>query len=360
MRHKQAESIAPLVLLSLISIFGCRGFIDSAVEPTPTHEYEPYQYGVVDIAFSPDCKYMATAHTMMWSSRSYVSLSLGESPPTFVKLWMVSEEANLATFSVYKVRNESLQFTPDSSRLVGLCGPDLFHWDVSQQSFHESPNERVEAVSPDSQLIVRFHEKDRYDVLDIVDAERGVTLATMDTEITNPSVKFSPDSSLLAIAGSPKDKPFHITIFDWRNDEIVTQFNVELVGLSNYYWSFSPNGRTLVFASVNDNRVRLYDTRSGELKSMLGEHSGQIWCVAFSPDGRLVASGGEGESGSSAGDFKLWDVDRAAEIAAITDDSTWGITAVGFSPDSRQLVTGDGDGKLKSWNVADLYGQGIP
>ena len=79
----------------------------------------------------------------------------------------------------------------------------------------------------------------------------------------------------------------------------------------------------------------------------LNGHSSSVLSVAFSPDGRLLATG------SADNTVILWDVSTGAKIKTPTGHRNW-VESVAFSPDGRLLATGSADNTAILWDVSSL------
>ena len=160
-------------------------------------------------------------------------------------------------------------------------------------------------------------------------------------------IAYSPDGTKLAVASD-----IGIWIYDTQTGEELDLFPANRFGVSAI--AFSPDGNmlasdsfdgTISYWNIENLTVRLWDVNSGRQIRTFTGHTHPITCLAFSPDGKTIASG------SADYVVRVWDVESGRQLHRLLGP-TGSVTSVAFSPDSKTLVgSGSRQNFFKLWDV---------
>ncbi len=134
------------------------------------------------------------------------------------------------------------------------------------------------------------------------------------------SMSFSCDSKLVASCGD------RVRVFEVATGNAVA----DLEATPARCIAFSPTTPTLLAIGGKDGVVRLWGTNTKSSVQELRDHDGEVQSLAFSKDGRLLASAGKGR-------LRLWDVETAKVTQSVNDREV-GLNGVSFSHDGRLLA----------------------
>jgi WD40 repeat protein len=294
--------------------------------------------GFSSMAFAPDGSVLATGGT-----------------DGLIVLWEVSGLRERATLAGVGGPVATMAFSPDGKLLASAAADAVALWDVAARRMSDAiaweGDVRSVAFAPDGKSLVvsgqasgdparaglskRFRLEDRR-----VTAEFHWNRGPIN------SSAYAPDGQAIVLGGQTG------IINVWRPDA-----QTEPVLLGNHTdvrsLAFAPDGRWLATAGDGDDDIQLWDVASGHRGATLRGHSGLVNCIAFSPDGKRLASGGADHS------VRLWDVVKGIEVAnwqahadAVTCLAWSSDGQKPWSSDGQKLVTGGKDFVVKGWDAA--------
>jgi WD40 repeat protein len=266
-------------------------------------------------------------------------------------------------------RFASMAFYPHSKYLTTAEGDSnqvvICHWDPQTGKRQtEFPQEQgwIEALSysavGDTLAFVHMGQHRVFTLLDPVTGKERARITDTNTLGRNP--RLSRDGKLLAAVTAKHT----VGLWETETQKLIRDFGM-MFPSGQELLAFSPDGRTIATAGGQaiDNRIPiqpdlvLWETATGRERLHIAINEGQVNQIAFSPDGRLLASSGpDGRVVGSTGrteTIHLWDAWTGKEVGRLPGHRGW-VNSLAFAPDGRTLVSGGADTTLLMWDICGL------
>jgi WD40 repeat protein len=197
---------------------------------------------------------------------------------------------------------------------------------------------RSAAFSPDGARLASTSEDG---TVRVCDCATGQDIVTLTGPVVPRFLVYRPDGKQLACAGG-QVKVWNAAT--WKEIHILNGHRLPGNGAATAVGvAFSPDGRKLATAGGMDNLAKVWDAATWKEIHVLNGHTHAVNSVAFSPDGRRVGTGSLDRT------VKVWDAITGTEIRTI--DAAQPVYSVAFSPDGRHLAACGLLGKVKLWDA---------
>ncbi len=287
-------------------------------------EFRAHSEKVLAFALSPDGRTLATSsHSNMGGDNT-------------LHLWDITTGKPISRSSMPELAIQGIAFSPDSKHVATHAGGALQLWDSKSGSLaNQFRGLYHEAFAPDGQTLVasgggKVH---------FIDIKSGKEVRQFQAHPKSTySLALAADGKTLATAGSHAGSDNYIRLWDTASGKQLQDFGGKQKGFF-FGLALTPDARLLASIHQNPDAVKLWDTSTGKLvREDRAEAS--IGCIAFSPDGKLSATTiSTRVNRQHEGQILLREVSTGKLVRTVrgVGDS---IDSVAFSPDGRTLAWG--------------------
>ncbi|MEH2139297.1 serine/threonine-protein kinase [Nostoc sp.] len=288
-------------------------------------------------------------------SPDYYTLASGSDDKN-IKLWDLNTQKVLATLSGHSQAVKSVAFSPDGKILATASDDKTIKlWQIETLKeictlVGHSHAVKSIAFSPDGQILASGSWDKTIKLWDVNTGREIYTIAGHQLQVN--SVAFSPQGQILASASYDRTiRLWQLRAFGEFEEKFENRPCYSLLStLSGHAWAvltvaFSPDGKILATGS-DDNTIKLWEVNTGQLICTLVGHSWSVVAVAFTADGETLLSA------SCDKTVKLWRVSTAEEIVTLSGhvDS---VSAVAVSKVRQLIASGSRDKTIKLWQLVE-------
>ena len=310
----------------------------------PTQGPDTHKDYVYTLAFSPDTKMLLT----------------GSADGT-LRAWDIATGTQRFSCTSHIRLTDALAFSETAEILTSVSQPvnpqgkaQLREWDIktgNQLATHIFSTETDPVMSPDGTILITRHADGLYHIGNLNPKRSWGILKAHRRGEMNIQFAFSRDGKTLATGG--EDNVVYVwKAADYRNPKR-TLFGSDatihphrtLEGHTDHIkaLAFSPNGKMLG-SGGRDKTIRLWDVETGNSLFTITGHRNGIRALAFSPNGKTLAS-------AAFSELYLWNTTTANQLTSILQKQRELNYTLVFSPDSSILVSGNQYGVIRLWDT---------
>ncbi len=196
------------------------------------------------------------------------------------------------------------------------------------------------AVSPDSKYLA----SGSYQEVKLWDAKTGALLHTIPGFGERVvCLAFSPSGKLLAAGGGAPTQEGEVKLIDVAEGKVVREIKDNPHSDTVFGVAFSPDEKLLVSGGA-DKFVKAYEVATGKFQKAFEGHTHHVMGVGFSGDGKLIASAGADNV------VKLWDYAKGEQVRTVNAHGKQ-VTALVFVGATGTFATCSGDEQVRLWNT---------
>mgnify|MGYP002621667215 CR=1 FL=1 len=157
------------------------------------------------------------------------------------------------------------------------------------------------------------------------------------------SIAYSPDGTLVAVAGGVPGQLGEVKLFNPADGSQVSEFPTTSDVV--FRAEFSPDGKKLATGGA-DRAIRIFDVASGKREVLIEDHADWVVGLAWSPDGSKLASASRDKTS------KLFNAATGESLMTYSGHGDQ-VFDVGFSGDGKLIFSAGADKKVHAWNPED-------
>ncbi|KAF9151024.1 hypothetical protein BG015_007150 [Linnemannia schmuckeri] len=301
-----------------------------------TRTFRGHTNGILQLAYSPNNLHLISG-----------------SHDGTVRLWDIHSDQPSLTLDDYSEPVATVAFSPSGHQFASASGQTIWIRETKTGDHLLILNGHTRLVScvvfsPSGLQLASSSSDGVIRLWDLKDSGKPVLVFGGEHHSSIRCIAFSPDGQHIVSGRIANDSNVHL--WDAATGEHLRCLSGHTSGVFSV--TFSQDGQWIA-SSAGDYTVRLWDAKSGIQLSVLKGHEWTVTSVAFAPTRQQIAAC------SSDGTMRLWDISMTSSSSSssntVTDESSLrqsrSVSCVAYSPDGKSIATGGNDKMVWEWNA---------